>query len=70
MLEAAGEIDAQDAKGVHKMDEKALELRRAYKRQWAKEHKESVRASQERYWQKKAAQMQAEESQEGGRGTP
>ena len=52
------------------MDEKALELRRAYKRQWAKEHKESVRASQERYWQKKAAQMQAEESQEGGRGTP
>lgn len=42
------------------MDEKALEARRAYRRQWAKEHPDKVKAWQERYWAKKAAQAQAQ----------
>lgn len=35
------------------LNEKAIEARRAYKRKWAKEHPEKVKAAQERYWQKK-----------------
>lgn len=42
------------------MDAKALEARRAYKRQWAKDHPDKVKAAQERYWMKKAAQAAAE----------
>ena len=41
------------------MDERALEARRAYRRQWAKDHPDRVRAWQERYWAKKAAQTQS-----------
>lgn len=55
------------------MDEKALEARRAYRRQWAKEHPDKVKAWQERYWAKKAAQAQAQTQnltdKEGGGGT-
>lgn len=38
------------------MTEEAKEARRAYKRKWAKENADKVRASQERYWQRKAEQ--------------
>ena len=41
------------------MSKEALEARRAYKRRWAKEHPESVRASQEKYWNKKAQELEA-----------
>lgn len=43
------------------MDEKALEARRAYKRQWAKNNPDKIKAQQERYWSKKAAQKSEEE---------
>lgn len=42
------------------LNEKAIEARRAYKRKWAKEHPEKVKAAQERYWQKKAEQAEQE----------
>lgn len=41
------------------MNEKALAARRAYKRQWAAANKDKVKAQQERYWAKKAAEMEA-----------
>lgn len=44
------------------MDEKAKELRREYKRQWYKNNKDKVRASQKRYWEKKAAELEAQEA--------
>lgn len=40
------------------MDNKAKAARNAYKRQWAKNHPEKVKAYQERYWAKKAQQEQ------------
>ena len=40
------------------MDEKAKAARRAYKRAWAKKNPEKIRAQQERYWAKKAAQTE------------
>lgn len=50
------------------MTEEAKEARRAYKRKWAKEHPDKIRAQQDRYWTKKAKlmkeQMQQEEEEE------
>jgi hypothetical protein len=47
---------AQEAqKGRATMNEKAAEARRAYKRKWARENPEKVKAQQERYWVKQAA---------------
>lgn len=40
------------------MDEKAKAARRAYKRAWAKKNPEKIKAQQERYWTKKAAQTE------------
>lgn len=40
------------------MTEKALEMRREYKRNWNKANKDKVKAAQERYWQKKAEQAE------------
>ena len=37
----------------------AIEARRAYQREWRAENREKVRAAQERYWLKKAAEMNA-----------
>ena len=37
------------------MNDKAKEARREYKRQWAREHPENVKAYQQRYWEKVAA---------------
>lgn len=41
------------------MNEQAAAARRAYKRKWAKENPEKVKAQQERYWSKKAAEQAA-----------
>ena len=41
------------------MSEAAREARNAYKRKWARENPEKVRAQQERYWNKKALQAEA-----------
>lgn len=46
------------------MTEQAKAARRAYKAKWAREHREQVRAQQERYWEKLAAALaQAKEAQ-------
>lgn len=47
--------------GGKSMNEKAATARRAYKRKWAKENPEKVKAQQERYWTKKAAEAAADE---------
>ena len=39
-------------------DNAAAEARRAYKREWARKNPDKVKAAQERYWKKKAAQIQ------------
>ena len=45
---------------------KADELRRAYKREWAKQHPDRVKAYQERYWNKRAAAaLEKEQLQKG-----
>lgn len=36
------------------MTETAAEARRAYKRKWAKENPDKIKAQQERYWEKVA----------------
>ena len=41
------------------MTEQAAAARRAYKRKWAKENPDKVKAQQERYWQRKAEQEAA-----------
>ncbi len=43
------------------MNEQAAEARRAYKRKWARENRDKVKAQQERYWTRKAAEAAAAE---------
>lgn len=38
------------------MNEQAAAARRAYKRKWARENRDKVKAQQERYWTRKAAE--------------
>ena len=45
------------------MTEQAIAARRAYRRKWAKEHPELVRAQQERYWKRKAEREAAAEKE-------
>lgn len=45
------------------MDKAAVEARRAYKRKWAKDNPDKIKAQQERYWKKKAAEAAAEQEQ-------
>lgn len=45
-------------KGADVMTEQALAARRAYKRQWAKNNPDKIKAQQERFWAKKAAKME------------
>ena len=45
------------------MTDAAKEARRQYKRQWAKNNPEKVKAQQDRYWAKRAA-AEAEQEQE------
>jgi len=39
---------------------KALEARRAYKREWARKNRDKVKAQQERYWARKAEAAEQE----------
>lgn len=43
------------------MTEAAKEARRAYKRKWAKENPDKVKAATERYWNKKAQEAAEKE---------
>lgn len=45
---------ATKTKNVASMSDAAREARNAYKRKWAKENPEKVRAANNRYWEKKA----------------
>lgn len=51
------------------MTEAAKEARRAYKREWNAKNRDKVKASQERYWERKARQAQgnadAQDAKEG-----
>lgn len=50
------------------MTEKAAAARREYKRKWQQENRDKVRAQQERYWERKAAQ--AEKAQQEPQDSP
>ena len=39
------------------LTEQAKAARRAYKAEWARQNRDKVRQQQERYWEKRAAQM-------------
>lgn len=39
------------------LTEQAKAARRAYKAEWARQNRDKVRRQQERYWEKRAAQM-------------
>ena len=41
------------------MNEQAKEARRAYKREWNRRNREKVKAAQDRYWNRKAAEAAA-----------
>lgn len=56
----AGTADTR-RKDNRSMDEKAKEARRAYKREWNRKNKDKVKASQERYWARKAAEAEGKE---------
>jgi len=43
------------------MSEAAREARNAYKRKWAKENPDKVKAANRRYWERKAQALTAEE---------
>ena len=53
------------------LSEQAIAARREYKKEWARNNPEKVKAQQERYWQKRAAeaeqnqQPQADPAQQG-----
>ena len=47
------------------MTEQAKEARRAYKRKWSRENRDKVRAQQERYWTRKAAEAETPERAAG-----
>ena len=44
------------------MTDKAKEARRAYKREWNRRNRDKVKAAQERYWSRKAAEAEAAEA--------
>lgn len=48
------------------MTKQATAARNAYRRSWARANKDKIRAQQERYWEKKAAQAAADQTQEQG----
>lgn len=45
------------------LNEQAAAARRAYKRKWAQDNRDKVKAQQERYWAKKAAEQAANAEQ-------
>lgn len=46
------------------MDEKAKAARREYRRRWAKMNPDKIRAQQERYWRKKAAEADSKAAEQ------
>lgn len=46
---------------VEKLQERAVELRRAYQREWRRKNKDKVRANNLRYWERKAQKAAQEE---------
>lgn len=46
------------------MSEQAKAARRAYRAKWARENRDKVKRQQERYWEKRAAQMAQAEQQD------
>lgn len=40
------------------LSEKARQARKAYKRKWQQENPEKVKSYQEKYWEKKAAELE------------
>ncbi len=52
------------------MSEVAREARNAYKRKWAKENPDKVKAATRRYWEKKAQEAEALEGWSNGKKTP
>lgn len=66
LLEVQQLSDAQEAqKGGKKMlTEQAIAARREYKNKWARKNPEKIRAQQERFWQKRAAEQQAQQAQQ------
>lgn len=46
------------------LSEQAIAARRQYKKEWARNNPEKVKAQQERYWQKRAEQLAQEAQQE------
>lgn len=41
------------------MNDKAIQARREYKRKWNAEHRDKVKEYQRKYWEKKAAELDA-----------
>jgi len=54
--------DTQPMEEGEQMTERAKEARRAYRREWNRKNKDKVKAAQARYWEKKAAAAQDQES--------
>ena len=48
-------------KNKNTMSEAAREARNAYRRKWAKENPDKVKAATRRYWEKKAQEAEAQE---------
>lgn len=48
----------ENRKGGNAMTEQAMQARREYRRKWNRNNREKVRAAQERYWEKIAAQAE------------
>lgn len=66
VIEAHEEPNAQEAQktgGLNMMTEQAKAARRAYRAEWNRKNRDKVKAQQERYWEKRAAQM-AQEAQQ------
>lgn len=47
------------------LSDKAREAQRAYKREWRAKNKDKVKASNNRYWEKKARAMQEQNEARG-----
>ena len=52
---------SETKKPKKEMSEAAKAARNAYKRRWAKENPDKVKAANARYWEKKALEAQAHE---------
>ena len=51
--------DTTNTRNKKPMSEAAREARNAYKRKWAAEHPDKIKAYSRRYWEKKAQEAEA-----------